>query len=70
MPIGRRAVEVHLATQERPDVSVGERTARDLVKRIRKLRWMGMDEEARQMQLVLRRIEPEDALLAGPCDTD
>ena len=63
-------MEVHLATQERPDVSVEERTARDLVKRIRKLRWMGMDEEARQMQLVLRRIEPEDALLAGPYDTD
>lgn len=63
-------MEVHLATRERPDVSVEERTANDLVKRIRKLRWMGMDEEAWQMQIVLRRIEPGDALLAGPCDTD
>ena len=56
--------------QERPDVSVEERSSRDVIKRILKLRWIGMQEEAEEMQLALRRIDPECTLLAHCVDTD
>ena len=36
-----------------PDVSAEERRACELIKRIRKLRWMGMDDEAHQLELVI-----------------
>lgn len=35
--------------QDLPDVSREQRAAAELIKRIRKLRWMGFDEEARRM---------------------
>lgn len=56
--------------QERPDVSVVEHTSSELAKMVRKLRWIGMEEEARQMQVMLRRINSAATLLAGPHDTD
>lgn len=56
--------------QERPDVSTGERAWSELAKLIRKLRWIGMEEEARQMQMELLRVHPGPTLLAGPFDTD
>jgi hypothetical protein len=37
--------------RERPDVSPEQRVAAKLVKRIRKLRWIGMEEEAEQLQI-------------------
>lgn len=56
--------------QNHPDVSVEERTSKELVKRIRKLRWIGMEEDAKRMESMLRQMEPRDALLAVPRDTD
>ena len=53
-----------------PDGSGEQRSARELVKRIRKLRWMGMEEEAQRLQVALRRIEDTDCVLAAPRDTD
>lgn len=56
---------------DRPaDVSGEQKSARELVKRIRKLRWMGMEEEAQRLQIALRRIEDTDCVLAAPRDTD
>ena len=55
---------------ERPDVSVEERTSSELVKLVKKLRWIGMEEEAEQVQVVLRAVDPAATLLAGPWDTD
>jgi hypothetical protein len=55
---------------EHPDVSAEEHAAHDLIQRILKLRWMGMEDEAMQMQLVLRRVEPGVTVMAGPYDTD
>jgi hypothetical protein len=52
--------------QERPDVSVEERAFSQLVKRVRKLRWIGMDREAQRMQMSLRRVHPADASLSDP----
>lgn len=52
-----------------PQVSARQRTDNELVKRIRKLRWIGMDDEARSLQ---RALDPReaDSVLAMPYDTD
>lgn len=45
----------------RPDPGPAEqRTSAELVKMIRKLRWIGLEEEAHQLQLVLNRFPPEE----------
>jgi hypothetical protein len=43
-----------------------------LVKLIRKLRWMGLEDEAElmEMQLALSPVPAMDSVLAAPCDTD
>ncbi len=62
--------------RERPEVSEEERTSIELLKRIRKLRWMGMQEEAEElqralkMQLSVRPTQLVGSLLADPVDTD
>lgn len=56
--------------KEHPDSSVEKRTSTELVKLVKKLRWMGMEEEAQQVQIVLRAVDPHATLLAGPWDTD
>ncbi len=56
--------------RERQDVPVGERTSSELVNLVKKLRWIGMEEEAEQVQIVLRRVDSSATLLAGPWDTD
>lgn len=55
-----------------PDVSVEQRASNELVKLIRKLRWMGMQEEAErvQVQLTQCRVPTADNVVATPCDTD
>ena len=53
-----------------PEFSKEQRTARDLVKTIRKLRWIGMDKEAEEMELKLRQREPQDVGLSQPAETD
>jgi hypothetical protein len=58
--------------QTAPDFSAEQGASNELVKRIRKLRWMGMREEAEgvQKQLAQRRVRPTDSVLATPPDTD
>jgi hypothetical protein len=48
-----------------------QRTSNELVKLIRKLRWMGMEEEAERAQdeLTVRRTAA-DSVVASPRDTD
>ena len=53
-----------------PDVSAEQRASSDLVKRIRKLYWMGRDDEALQLQHLLRSVSPTDIMAADPADTD
>ncbi|MGV3633622.1 MAG: hypothetical protein ACO1NY_04685 [Pseudorhodoplanes sp.] len=47
-------------------------TSVELIKLIRKLRWIGLEEEARQLQTVLNRFPPEQrAVIPGtPVDCD
>jgi hypothetical protein len=42
----------------------------ELVMRILKLRWIGMESEAEKMETTLHRIAPESTLVRGPADTD
>jgi hypothetical protein len=68
--IERSPAEIRSVVRSRPDVSVEERLASELTKRIRKLRWMGMEDEAQQLRRALRHGRVTDTLLAGPYDTD
>jgi hypothetical protein len=53
------------------DTIEGESRANDLVKRIRKLRWMGLEEEAERLQQELtRRCVESDSVIATPRETD
>jgi hypothetical protein len=53
------------------DAAEGESGANDLVKRIRKLRWMGLEEEAERLQQELtRRCADSDCVIATPRETD
>jgi len=63
-------MEANPKVQERPDVSAAERTSHELVMRILKLRWMGMENETEQMRVALRRVDPQPAFLAGLFDSD
>jgi|GEM_PF-1075555 len=49
-----------------------QRTANDLVKLIRKLRWMGLEREAEMVedQLVLRKVQATDSVIAASRETD
>jgi hypothetical protein len=63
-------MESHLSQQEIPDVSAEQRTLSEITKRIRKLRWMGMEDEAAlQMRLARCHVQSADSLLAAPSDT-
>jgi hypothetical protein len=42
----------------------------NLVMRILKLRWMGMDDEAEHARVALQKVEPAATVLHGPVDTD
>ena len=55
---------------QRPEVGVAERTPSELVNLIKKLRWIGMEEEAARVQVLLLRADAAATLLAGPWDTD
>jgi len=50
--------------------SADERRARELVKLVRKLRWIGEDKDAEQLQTRLRVGNGGPCVLASPRDTD
>jgi hypothetical protein len=60
-----------LKQPKRDDAVEHESAANDLVKRIRKLRWMGLEEEAERLQRELtRRCADSDSVIATPRETD
>ena len=63
-------MEIRATVQVHPDVPAEERTSHDLMMRILKLRWMGMESEANRMELALCSADTPCTLLAGPFDTD
>ena len=62
-------METPLERQKALDISRRQQ-ANELIKLIRKLRWMGMEEEAERAETALRGISPADSVLATPADTD
>jgi hypothetical protein len=59
--------------QHKPPDGLGEqRTANELVKLIRKLRWMGLEREAEKVedQLILRKVQAADSVIAASRETD
>jgi hypothetical protein len=61
-----------ISLNDKVDVSPEERASCELVTLIRKLRWIGMETEAGQLQTVLRKVPPDirASLLAAPHSTD
>ena len=57
-----------MMAQQSPDVSYEQRMAAELLKRIRKLRWIGMDEEAQRMVRSGLRLCTGEATMAEPCE--
>jgi hypothetical protein len=47
-----------------------ERAARERVQRIRKLRWLGMNKEARQLEATISRMPLGEHVLLLPANTD
>ena len=70
--IGRTSVIILASKPKSPDGSAEQRASNDLIRLIRKLRWMGMDDEAKRMQIELKQrdVPAEDSVLARPRDTD
>jgi len=56
--------------QEPPDVSAEQRASNEMIKLIRKLRWMGMEGEALQLQISLKGAMRADSVVAEPRETD
>lgn len=64
-------MDVRLEQQKLSDTSLAHKASNELIKLIRKLRWVGMDEEARGLQKELTRREAAgDSVLATPAETD
>ena len=61
-----------LEQQKSADSSPAQRASNELVKLIRKLRWMGMEEEAKKMeeQLTHCDVRAEDSVVAASRETD
>jgi hypothetical protein len=55
-------VEAAMPRQHVPDVSSRQRAVNALTKLERKLRWIGMEDEAREVQRQLSRCGPADTL--------
>lgn len=63
-------MQVEVGRLERLDETAEARASNELVQRIRKLRWMGMEEEAERLQKLLREVHQADILPSSPGDTD
>ena len=53
-----------------PDVSADQRASNDMIKLIRKLRWMGMEGEAERLRGALSGMPRLDSVVAEPRETD
>jgi hypothetical protein len=62
----------HDTEAARPVLGPEQPTSAELVKMIRKLRWIGLEEEAKQLQLALNRFPPDErgVVLGAPVECD
>jgi hypothetical protein len=59
-------------TQGNDVVLIDQRPSRDWAELISKLRWIGLEEQARRLEQVVSTLPPEErgSVLAGPVNTD
>jgi hypothetical protein len=65
-------MESGIANKELVELSPEQLASADLTKLIRKLRWIGLEEDAHRLQVILSRF-PADVratIMAGPLNTD
>ena len=53
-----------------PDVTADQRASNEMIKLIRKLRWIGMESEARRLEFTLSGTPPADCVGAEPRETN
>jgi hypothetical protein len=63
-------MNTNLAFEKRPSTPTDAKVSNDLVKQIRKLRWIGMNDEAKFLQVTLRHIQAADVVLGTAAETD
>jgi hypothetical protein len=63
-------MNTNLAPEKQPIAPADQKVSSDLVKQIRKLRWIGMDGEAKFLQSALRHIQAADVVLGTAAETD
>lgn len=65
-------MEQNVGTTQPASQAADQLTSAELVKLIRKLRWIGLEEEARQLQVALNRFPPDErAVVPGmPAECD
>jgi hypothetical protein len=63
-------MNTNLAFEKQPSAPTDEKVSNDLVKQIRKLRWIGMDGEAEFLQITLRHLQAADVVLGTAAETD
>ena len=65
-------MEIRPDQQKPPNGLAEQRASKELVKLIRKLRWMGLEAEAEKAenQLILRDVRAADSVVAAARDTD
>jgi hypothetical protein len=63
-------MNTNLAFEKQPSAPTDEQVSNDLVKQIRKLRWIGMDGEAEFLQITLRHLQATDVVLGTAAETD
>lgn len=63
-------MEAEEKVESRPNVSGEQCSPDELMVRVLKLRWIGMESEADRLESALRRMYPRRTLLGGPFDTD
>jgi hypothetical protein len=63
-------MNTNLAFEKQPSAPTDEKISNDLVKQIRKLRWIGMDGEAEFLQITLRHLQAADVVLGTAAETD
>lgn len=54
----------------RPEIPAELQVSNQLIKRIRKLRWIAMEDEARALEAVVNGFIPSNQVLTGRLDTD
>ena len=60
----------HSIIAERPEVNVSRRKEDEIVKKIRKLRWIGAYDEAMDMERKLFDLVSAEVVRSGPIETD